>query len=278
MSDAAVPRVQDIQHLWPQALVIAAAITGFFWSAAFVRRRLVRGEPLVAERPHPLVPWEAGDVALVVVGYLLAATLMARGMPESRPVIDRLVGNAVLSLGTMLAGIAWLRFRGADWPALGFPGGRLRDDLTLACRGLGLVVLPLLMMAAALNALVKYEHPIVDFLDGRRDLAAAALVVVSAVVVAPLAEEFFFRRVLQGWLEKHFADETGVAVALSAIAFASAHAGQGLAFLPLFPLALVLGLIAERTGSIVPGVLLHAMFNAVSVFLLLAQPGRAAAS
>jgi membrane protease YdiL (CAAX protease family) len=44
--------------------------------------------------------------------------------------------------------------------------------------------------------------------------------------------------------------------------------------LPLFPLALVLGLIAERTGSIVPSVLLHAMFNAVSVFLLLAQPGR----
>jgi membrane protease YdiL (CAAX protease family) len=50
-----------------------------------------------------------------------------------------------------------------------------------------------------------------------------------------------------------------------------------LAFLPLFPLALVLGLVAERTGSIVPCVFLHAMFNAVSVFLLLAQPGRGAA-
>ena len=42
--------------------------------------------------------------------------------------------------------------------------------------------------------------------------------------------------------------------------------------------AIVLGLIAERTGSIVPSVLLHAMFNAVSVFLLLAQPGRGPAS
>ena len=274
MSDGVVPNVQDA---WPQALVLAAALAGFLWSAAFVRRRLVRGEPLVATRPHPLVPWEAGDVAVVVVGYLLAATLMTRGMPESRPVIDRLVGNAVLSLGTMLAGIAWLQFRGADWPALGFPGGRLRDDLAVACRALGLVVLPLLMVAAALNALVKYDHPIVNFLDGRRDLVAAALVVVSAVVVAPLTEEFFFRRVLQGWLEKHFGDEKVVAVALSAIAFASAHAGQGLAFLPLFPLAMVLGLIAERTGSIVPCILLHAMFNAVSVFLLLAQSGRGSA-
>lgn len=274
MSDVVTPHLQDA---WPQALVLAAAFLGFLWSAAFVRRRMARGEPLVAARPHAQVPWEAGDVALVVVGYLVVATLMTRGMPESRPVIDRLVGNAVLSLGTMLAGIAWLRFRGADWPALGFPGGRLRDDLAVACRALGLVVFPLLMAAAALNAIVTYDHPIVNFLDGRRDLVAAALVVISAVVVAPLTEEFFFRRILQGWLEKHFADESGVAVALSAIAFASAHAGQGLAFLPLFPLALVLGLIAERTGSIVPCVLLHAMFNAVSVFLLLAQPGRGAA-
>jgi membrane protease YdiL (CAAX protease family) len=275
MSDVAAPQLQDA---WPQALVLVSALVGFLWSAAFVWRRRSRGEPLVAERPHPRVTWEAGDVALVVVGYLLAASLMAGRAPESRPLVDRLVGNAVLSLGTMLAGIAWLRFRGADWPALGFPGGRVRDDLALAVRALGLVVLPLLMAAAALNAIVKYDHPIVNFLDGRRDLVAAAVVVVSAVIVAPLTEEFFFRRVLQGWLEKHFADEAGVAVALSAIAFASAHAGQGLAFLPLFPLALVLGLLVERTGSIVPSVLLHALFNAVSVFLLLAQSAAGAAA
>jgi len=271
MSDVAAPALQDA---WPQMLVLTAALAGFISSAAFVRRRLSRGEPLVAERPHARVPWEASDVALVVVVYLMGATLMASASPEPRPLVDRLVGNVVLSLGTMLAAIAWLRFRGADWPALGFPGGRLRDDLAIAGRALGLVVFPLLMLAAALNALMQYEHPIVDFLDSNHGSAAAALVVISAVVVAPLTEEFFFRRVLQGWLEKHFADEAGVAVALPAIAFASAHAGQGLAFLPLFPLALVLGLIAERTGSIVPSVLLHAMFNAVSVFLLLAQPGR----
>lgn len=275
MSDNVAPVLQDA---WPQMLVVTAALVGFISSAAFVRRRLARGEPLVAERPHSGVPWEASDVALVVVVYLTGATLMARAAPEPRPLVDRLVGNVVLSLGTMLAAIAWLRFRGADWPALGFPGGRLRDDAAIAARALGLVVLPLLLLAAALNALMQYEHPIVDFLDSNHGIAAAALVVISAVVVAPLTEEFFFRRVLQGWLEKHFAGEAGVAVALSAIAFASAHAGQGLAFLPLFPLALVLGLIAERTGSIVPSVLLHAMFNAVSVFILLAQPGRGAAT
>jgi membrane protease YdiL (CAAX protease family) len=217
MSDVAAPALQDA---WPQMLVLTAALAGFISSAAFVRRRLSRGEPLVAERPHARVPWEASDVALVVGVYLMVAMLMARAAPEPRPLVDRLVGNVVLSLGTMLAAIAWLRFRGADWPALGFPGGRLRDDVALAGRALGLVVFPLLMLAAALNALMQYEHPIVDFLDSNHGLAAAALVVISAVFVAPLTEEFFFRKVLQGWLKKHFADEAGVAVALSAIAFA----------------------------------------------------------
>lgn len=273
MSDAAVPELVDV---WPQALVLSTALAGFVWSLAFVRRRRRAGEPLVALQPHPAVPWEAGDVALIVVAYLLGATLLTRGAVEPRPLVDRLIGNAVLSLGTMLAAIAWLRFRGANWGDLGFPAGPLREQAAVACRALGLVVFPLLVLAAALNVIVRYEHPIVDFLGGNRGLAAAALVVVSAVVIAPLTEEFFFRRVLQGWLERHFADEAGVAVALSAIAFASAHAGQGLAFLPLFPLALVLGRLVERTGSIVPGVLLHGMFNAVSVFLLLAQSGKGA--
>ena len=68
MSDVAAPQLQDA---WPQAVVLVSALVGFVWSAAFVWRRRSRGEPLVAERPHPRVTWEAGDVALVVVGHLV---------------------------------------------------------------------------------------------------------------------------------------------------------------------------------------------------------------
>lgn len=274
MTSAAMPRLEEV---WPQATVLVTAFAACGWMVMDLVRRRRAGVAFLPDRPHALVPWQAADVALVVVFYLTGATLLSGGAGESRPLVDRLVANVVLSLGTMLAALAWLRFRGASWADLGFPGMG-RGDLLLAGRGLALVVFPLLLIAAGLNAIVQYEHPIVDFLVGRRDSVAAAVVVVSAVLVAPLTEEFFFRRVLQGWLEKHFADERGVAVALSSIAFASAHAGQGLAFLPLFPLALLLGRIADRTGSIVPCVLLHGMFNAVSVFLLLAQPAGSAAA
>jgi hypothetical protein len=94
-----------------------------------------------------------------------------------------------------------------------------------------------------------------------------------------VAEEFFFRRVLQGWLQtKEPPLERGAAVGLTAALFAVAHYGQGLAWLPLFALGLVLGWIVRRTGSLVPAILLHAMFNAVSVVLLLVQTRAAAAA
>ena len=37
-------------------------------------------------------------------------------------------------------------------------------------------------------------------------------------------------------------------------------------------LGAVLGVLARQTGSIVPGILAHALFNAVSVVLVLVQP------
>ncbi|MEX0670736.1 MAG: type II CAAX endopeptidase family protein [Pirellulales bacterium] len=269
MVDAAVPEIGEVL---PQLAVLVFAVVAFVWALAGVRRRLADGQELVPLRPHQPVIWEGGDVALTVVAYLLVATLLAKIVPAQAPLAERLLANVGLSLGVAGGTIAWLLFRGATWNELGFVGGRWRDDIRTALGGVALVVFPLLMLAAALNALVQYRHPIVDFLDGQRDWPAVAIVIVSAVVVAPLAEEFFFRRVLQGWLEKNLGGDELAPVLLSSLAFAAAHTGQGLAYVPLFPFSLVLGFIALRTGSIVPCILLHALFNAVSVVLLLAQP------
>jgi membrane protease YdiL (CAAX protease family) len=138
---------------------------------------------------------------------------------------------------------------------------------------LALVLAPLLGIAALLDRIVPYRHPVVDYLQTTRDPLAVALVVLSAVVVAPLAEEFFFRRVLQGWLESRLPEADGAAaVGLSAAAFAAAHTGHGLAAAPLFLLGVVLGIVARRTGSLVPCVILHAAFNAVGVGLILVTP------
>lgn len=257
---------------WPVVLVSVGSLAAFLRAATVVAGRLRRGEPLVAVRPHDPVPWELGDVAIVVAIYLYGALLLESLSPKPIALFDRLVNGCTLSVAAMLAAIAWLSARGADAAALGLRSPGVGEVVRLAVGGVALVQFPLLLVAAALNAIVPYEHPILEFLDGARGPAAAVVVIISAVVIAPLAEEFFFRRVLQGWLEKRCAGHPGVAVLIASAIFAAAHREQGLAFVPLFPLAIVLGVITERTGSILPAVLLHALFNAVSVFLMLARP------
>jgi membrane protease YdiL (CAAX protease family) len=42
---------------------------------------------------------------------------------------------------------------------------------------------------------------------------------------------------------------------------------------PLTVLGIVLGWLALRTGTLLPGILLHALFNAVSVAMILAGVG-----
>lgn len=261
-----------VEAAWPLAVVFVGSLAAFVTVATTVAARLRRGEPLVAWRTHAEVPWDVADVGIVVAMYLFGAMLIERLAVQPVTLFDRLVNNGVLALAATLAAIAWLASRGADAAALGFRSPGLLHAVRLAVGGVALVQLPLLLMAAGLNAIVPYEHPILEFLDDARGPAAALVVFTSAVVIAPLAEEFFFRRVLQGWLEKRFAAHPGVAVLIASAAFAAAHQGQGLAFLPLFPLAIVLGVLTERTGSILPAVLLHAMFNAVSVFLMLVRP------
>lgn len=248
----------------------AVAVVASLWAAAVLAVRLRRGERAIPSRPHPAACWGGGDVAAVLLGYLTLVTALAGFIPVETALAPRLVSNAVTTLLAAGLGIAILRSRGADFEMLGLRSASVLADLRLALFWLALVVAPILALAGVLDRIEPYRHPVVDFLAANRDPGSLALVLLAAVVVAPCAEEFFFRRVLQGWLEKRMPEsQGGGAIVVSAAAFALAHWGQGLAYVPLFPFGLVLGAIALKTGSIVPCILLHAMFNAVSIAVVL---------
>ena len=249
------------------------AVVACLWVTGLIVGRLRHGQSLLERRPQRPVPWDGSDVFVIVMLGLVIATAVGAALGKSPPLDAQLAGNIMLVSLAMTVAIAWLMARGATVADLGFVSGRLADDGRLAVAALVLVIPPLLALAAWLAVLVPYTHPVVEFLATRRDAIAVGLVVVTAVVAAPVAEEFFFRRLIQGWLEKILPQADGTwAIGISAAAFALAHQGQGLAYVPLFPLGIVLGFLAHRTGSIVPCILLHALFNAVSVTLLLAEP------
>jgi membrane protease YdiL (CAAX protease family) len=202
--------------------------------------------------------------------------LAAGSMPADASLQMRLAAGSIAMLTATAVSAAHLLLQGVGWPALGCGLGRLRDDAQLAVAGLLLLLAPLLGLAAALDRFVPYRHAIVDFLNTHRDPLSIGLVVFAAVVAAPVAEEFLFRRVLQGWLESWLKPREprwggATAIGLSSLAFAAAHVGQGMAWVPLFFFGLVVGYLARQTGSIVPGIILHGLFNAVSVALVLVQ-------
>ena len=235
--------------------------------------RLRRGLPAVEPRAHPPATWSGADVALVALGYVALLAVAGAITTPAAPLRLHLLVDVVTKVGATLLGIGVLRAGGASWAAIGCGGPRWRDDLRLAAGGLAFMLAPLLAIAAVLDRIVPSTHPVVSLLERDRDPIAVGLVVVAAVVVAPVAEEFFFRRVLQGWLEARLPQADGAAaVGLAAAAFAAAHLGHGLAAVPLFLFGLVVGNIARATGSLVPCVLAHALFNAVGVTLLLAGP------
>ena len=92
----------------------------------------------------------------------------------------------------------------------------------------------------------------------------------AAVVVAPLVEETVFRGFVYGVL-KRFAEPFFAAIISSAL-FALAHFHLGSA-VPLFVLALGFTGAYERTGSLMVPMLMHALFNGISLVALLVMGG-----
>jgi uncharacterized protein len=107
-------------------------------------------------------------------------------------------------------------------------------------------------------------------LDGFQWLAAVppwlfALVVIAAAVVAPIAEEIYFR----GYVFRAYYEQKGPlpAYVFSAALFALVHLNLP-AFVPIFAIGLFLAYIYRRTNSILPGMVAHAVNNALAFSLL----------
>ncbi|MGB0767653.1 MAG: lysostaphin resistance A-like protein [Phycisphaeraceae bacterium] len=99
--------------------------------------------------------------------------------------------------------------------------------------------------------------------------------VLTAVVLAPLIEELVFRGLLQTSLVRLMRGRRWPALLLAAGFFAVIHWAVLVSWhgiVPLFVLGLVFGYLYERTGSLAPPILAHALFNAMNIAQALALP------
>jgi CAAX protease family protein len=213
------------------------------------------------------VTWGPREAILGVLGALVAGLLL--GIPAL--IVDNPPPNGDLSTGANI----WLQLA----TVVGFVGASLyvatRDGaaLPLALRRLGvrpfrpaaigwmlLAAFAYLVLAALYAALVG--TPKQD--DIASSFGPVWVQVFLIVICAASSEELCFRGMLFGGLRKRL-PAIGAALVSGAI-FGGLHAITGItAVPPLIIFGVVLALLYEKTGSILPGVILHALNNTVAL-------------
>jgi membrane protease YdiL (CAAX protease family)/uncharacterized RDD family membrane protein YckC len=191
----------------------------------------------------PFDPDLSSTGALLVAQYLLEVTLIftaigvASGAAAPEPTIRK---------DLPLLGVRRFRPSAFGWMALGMVS----------------------YYAAAIVYALLVSQP--DQEDVARDLGldagvlAAIPVVTLIVVVVPIAEEIFFRGMLFGGLRRRLSRLP--AAGISALVFGGLHATTGITAVPqLIVFGVVLALLYERTGSLVPGMIAHALNNALAL-------------
>lgn len=209
-----------------------------------------------------------GVVLWITLGFGLVTTIIPL-LPQHDHALRTSVSSFLVSLtfygGVMGAvlGLVTLH-RHAPVAALGWRAAPVRwivGAIPLAVAAYVLVVL----VGGVQNVLFPADH-----CGQARDVLRAypgdhVLAVIVVAVIAPAAEETFFRGFLFGWLRGRM--PLWSAVAVSALVFGLAHL-QPVVLIPLFILGCILALVYERSGSLLPGIVIHGMFNLVGITLI----------
>lgn len=211
------------------------------------------------------------EVAVVTAVYAVlvgAGVLWIWQLPDDQAAFRGIVGYVVsgaAGLGAFGAAFA-LRFR--DVRVFGLGGTSWRWLLLGAGLGVAVYVLNL-GTASAYIAAFGNDNPQADYhAAASGGLLSLVVAVFAGAVLTPIGEELAFRSVIANALNRYGA---WAGIVLSSAVFALAH-GVNI-ILPLaFVVGLVCALLFRRTGSVWPGVLVHAVYNGISnvVFMLVA--------
>ena len=208
--------------------IVAAALTGT--AAWFVLRSVI---------PKEQTAVASQIVVAVVYGMLIASFVFAFRPPSDFPLDLKFTSATHLGLAVL----AWL----------GIVSVALTIYLLLSPLTGGLAESARQILSVATDA---------KRLDGQPAFAWAVAIARGCLIV-PIFEEMFFRGLMLGWLRKHLAN--GSAIAVSAALFAVMH-GYPIVLPYTFVFGLFTGWVRLRTGSTVNTILMHVLNNVVFLF------------
>jgi uncharacterized protein len=225
--------------------------------------------PPVARDPGLRVPGSnvAIVAGLVIVSYLVIGAAQYALVPKGADII--------YSPTAMLLTIALYGAIGASvlWAARQTVDARRALGLVAPAswpRAMGLALLTVIAALAVSALLEPILHaareqglaPAASRPAGTSAILGAALACVALAVVGPVVEELLFRGLLTAAFRRRFGPMRTALV--TAAVFALAHVLPRV-IPPVFILGLALALVYERTGSALPGILVHCLYNGIAV-------------
>ncbi len=304
-----------------QLAILICGVTTWVWIGSRRRDSL----PVLSYEPRRPVPWSGLDLLMILVltfftqfGVLTAALSLTGTHLPKNPALDQAEVPAVVivsqSLASLLSIVVALgvvvNHSGANFTDLGINRSKLLADTKSGCVAFVAIAPIVYLVQALLSLLVPYHHPIINLVQKQPDWLNLALMGISAVVIAPVVEEFQFRVLLQGWLEKLedsltsqteesqpvnegsnsecnlptsefggsnrssrlFGCRPGfLPILVSSLFFSLMHIEHGAAMVPLFIFSLALGFVYRQTHRIVPSLIVHMLLNGIAMIFVFAE-------
>ncbi|NOY30476.1 MAG: CPBP family intramembrane metalloprotease [Planctomycetes bacterium] len=278
----------------------------------FLFQRHIDGRPLLAYQPRRSVPW--GPLAAMVPLFFLVLNFFGEPSEDINPseyITSGWLSSAAM-IGIVVAAMALLAtLVDANARDLGLPSS-LRQLLSDTAIGIFACIASLVPIYSVLYVLhmvfqPEQQHQLIEKLLEHRSPQMMLVGFVLAVIAAPVFEEFTFRTLLQGWLERREdelsddqesepvqaeleTDPDGeparpqrgmiaglphgwAPILITSLVFGLAHVGHGVAPVPLVVFGIVLGYLYQRTHRLAASIAAHMFFNAYSMGLLWLQIG-----
>jgi len=229
-------------------------------------------------------PWSWLDAAVIMLTVCLAYSIAMIILPflsnnTTSDLIDDsiivvLIKTLIFHGPALFAILLLLKIRGFSWKeAFGARENRLKHDILIGI-SFYLAAIPIVIaigwlyaiVLTALNIPIDQQDIATMFTSAATPLWLKSYLIVLAVIVAPIVEETCFRGILLPLFIRN--DKPIAAIFLVSILFAFVHFHIP-SIAPLAGIAAAFSLAYIHTGSLITPIIMHAIFNSISITMLI---------
>ncbi|MDG1808729.1 MAG: ABC transporter permease subunit [Pirellulaceae bacterium] len=278
--------------------LLALTLAARFFGTASVLYGQGQGIGNLFKRPHRQQKYASLSLGMLCLACLFPATFIWNGVLARTAVVET-SGSEIADAAaqqSLLAMQLWLAAAGLvivflliPWAITAFHRVRFRSGFGITKTSAVALIAGVMMgigFGPLLLQVISWSSQALDFV-GLSDEATSDLLVqrgeqyverikqapiwmllLSMAIVPAICEELFFRGLLFRSFRTHFSPWKTIFA--TAILFGSFHliSSSGLTisrFLPTTIMGVILGWVCYRSGSVIPGILLHALHNAITV-------------